>query len=330
MVVGRRISRQGPPSSWRTTARPGRPFFLEQRELGAINIGGPGAVHVDGKTFKADRLDCVYAPAGSRSVVIREPRSQGTPTKFYILSCVAHASHPAALMRVGGGVPRGPRLDGDRQQAPDLQVHPRKGHPELPARDGPHHRSTRAASGTPSRRTPITAAPRSTCTSTSATASSRTSWGSPAATRHLFLHNEQVALSPSWSIHCGCGFGSYSFIWGMAGENKVFDDMDAGEAPRPPLALPVEASRARTPLPRTWPSIAFSTSARVASASQVQLDVEGVELPGVMVVGPCRPGARPQVADRAMRMFLAWIVPSGSAASAGTCSRRASGRSREC
>ena len=50
--------------------------------------------------------------------------------------------------------------------------------------------------------------------------------GEPASTRHLFIHNEEAVLSPSWSIHCGCGFGSYKFIWGMAGENKTFDDMD--------------------------------------------------------------------------------------------------------
>jgi 4-deoxy-L-threo-5-hexosulose-uronate ketol-isomerase len=51
--------------------------------------------------------------------------------------------------------------------------------------------------------------------------------GEPAATRHLFVHDEQAVLSPPWSIHCGCGVGSYKFIWGMAGENKRFDDMDA-------------------------------------------------------------------------------------------------------
>jgi 4-deoxy-L-threo-5-hexosulose-uronate ketol-isomerase len=50
--------------------------------------------------------------------------------------------------------------------------------------------------------------------------------GEPQQTRHLFMHNEDVALSPNWSIHCGCGEGNYKFIWGMAGENQVFDDMD--------------------------------------------------------------------------------------------------------
>ena len=50
--------------------------------------------------------------------------------------------------------------------------------------------------------------------------------GEPAQTRHLLVQNEQVVLSPAWSIHSGCGTGNYRFIWGMAGENQTFDDMD--------------------------------------------------------------------------------------------------------
>jgi 4-deoxy-L-threo-5-hexosulose-uronate ketol-isomerase len=50
--------------------------------------------------------------------------------------------------------------------------------------------------------------------------------GAPTQTRHLFVHNQQVVLSPPWSIHCGCGTGNYRFIWGMAGENQRFEDMD--------------------------------------------------------------------------------------------------------
>jgi 4-deoxy-L-threo-5-hexosulose-uronate ketol-isomerase len=50
--------------------------------------------------------------------------------------------------------------------------------------------------------------------------------GEPSETRHLFIQNEQAVLSPAWSIHAGCGFGSYRFCWAMAGENQKFDDMD--------------------------------------------------------------------------------------------------------
>ncbi len=53
--------------------------------------------------------------------------------------------------------------------------------------------------------------------------------GEPSETRHIVMRNEEAVISPSWSIHCGCGTRAYTFIWGMAGENQAFNDMDAVE-----------------------------------------------------------------------------------------------------
>jgi 4-deoxy-L-threo-5-hexosulose-uronate ketol-isomerase len=202
----------------------GRAFFLERRELGTINVGGAGAVHADGKTFSLDRLDCVYLPMGTKSVTF-ESKDANHPAKFYFLSCPAHAAHPAAMMKPkdASPVPLGAQATANKRtiykyihqggiQSCQLVM----GFTALDEGSvwnsiPPHTHCRRAeiyfyfdlGENVLSH-----------------------FMGEPQQTRHLFLHNEEVALSPNWSIHCGCGTGRYTFIWGMAGENQMFDDMD--------------------------------------------------------------------------------------------------------
>jgi 4-deoxy-L-threo-5-hexosulose-uronate ketol-isomerase len=203
----------------------GRAFFLERREFGAINVGGPGVVHADGKTFSLDRLDCVYLPPGTKSVAF-ESTDAKNPAKLYFLSCPAHAAHPAATMKPkdAAPVPLGSQATANKRTIYKY-IHPGgiqscqlvMGFTELAEgsvwNSFPPH--------THWRRTEI-------YFYFDLGANVLTHFlGEPQQTRHLFLHNEEVALSPNWSIHCGCGTGNYKFIWGMAGENQVFDDMDA-------------------------------------------------------------------------------------------------------
>src|SRR5271154_5935205 len=76
----------------------GRAFFLERRELGAINVGGAGKVVANGKTFALEKLDCVYLPMGTKQVSF-ESADEKNPAKFYFLSCPAHATFPATMMK---------------------------------------------------------------------------------------------------------------------------------------------------------------------------------------------------------------------------------------
>ena len=202
----------------------GRGFFLEQRELGAINLGGAGSVHVDGDTFKVGRLDCVYAPAGSGSVAF-ESADPADPARFFLLSCPAHLPHPAAMMRSADAAQTALGAVGTANRRRIFKFIHQQGIQSCQLVMGftaldegsawnsfpPHTHNRRSEVylyfGLGDR---ILAH----------------FMGEPSATRHLFVQDGQAVLSPSWSIHCGCGFGSYSFIWGMAGENKTFEDMD--------------------------------------------------------------------------------------------------------
>ena len=203
----------------------GRAFFLEQRELGAINVGGPGKITGDNKTFELDKLDCAYLPMGTRSVAF-ESVDANKPAKFYFLSCPAHAAHPAATMKSKDA---SPVALGSQAAANTRTIY------KFIHQGG--IQSCQLVMG-------FTALDEGNVWNSFPP---HTHWrrteiyfyfdlgekvlahfmGEPQATRHLFMHNEQVALSPNWSIHCGCGEGNYKFIWGMAGENQTFDDMDS-------------------------------------------------------------------------------------------------------
>jgi 4-deoxy-L-threo-5-hexosulose-uronate ketol-isomerase len=203
----------------------GRAYFLERRELGAINVGGPGKVTADGQSFALAKLDCAYVPMGVKSVAFASDDPQN-PAKFYVLSCPAHAAHPARMMKSADAAPvhLGAQETSNQRtiykfihqggiQSCQLVMGLTALEPGNVWNSFPPH--------THWRRTEIYF-----YFDLGANVLSHF-LGEPAETRHLFLHNEEVALSPNWSMHFGVGTANYKFIWGMAGENQVFDDMDA-------------------------------------------------------------------------------------------------------
>jgi 4-deoxy-L-threo-5-hexosulose-uronate ketol-isomerase len=203
----------------------GRAFFLERREFGAINVGGAGRVVADGQTFALEKLDCVYLPLGTKSVSFTSDDAKN-PAKFYFLSCPAHAAHPARMMKASEASPvhLGAQETSNKRtiykfihqggiQSCQLVMGLTALEPGNVWNSFPPH--------THWRRTEIY------FYFDLGDKVLSHFFGEPHETRHVFLKNDEVALSPNWSMHFGVGTANYKFIWGMAGENQVFDDMDA-------------------------------------------------------------------------------------------------------
>jgi 4-deoxy-L-threo-5-hexosulose-uronate ketol-isomerase len=200
-------------------------FFCERRELGVLNIGGDGVVVVDGKEVPMANVDCLYIGRGSQAISFAS-RQAASPAAFYLLSYPAHAKYPTTLARRADAtaVELGSAADANHRTIYKY-IHTGgikscqlvMGFTQL--REGsvwntmPPHTHTRRSEVYlyfdlgPNRRV-------------------MHFMGRPQETRHLLMADRQAVISPSWSIHCGCGTGAYSFCWGMGGENQTFEDMD--------------------------------------------------------------------------------------------------------
>jgi 4-deoxy-L-threo-5-hexosulose-uronate ketol-isomerase len=203
----------------------GRKFFLERRELGAINIGGAGTVTVDGKNFAVETEGCIYIGMGAKEVLFAS-RDAKQPAKYFILSCPAHATHPTVTATTADAatIPLGTPAMAN-QRVIRQYIHER-GIQSCQLVMG----YTVLAEGSVWNTFPPHTHNRRTEIYFYFNLGDRVLahfMGEPTETRHLFMHDEEAVLSPGWSIHSGCGQGNYKFIWGMAGENQRFDDMDA-------------------------------------------------------------------------------------------------------
>lgn len=198
-------------------------FFLQRREMGIINIGGSGIVRVDGTPYSIGNKEALYIGMGAQEVIF-EPGVENP--LYYINAAPAHHPYPtrkvgaqeADIVEIGSAATSNHRIIRKllvNSVLPTCQL--QMGLTELkigsvwntmPAHthdrrmeayfyfDIPNHQSV--------------------CHFI----------GEPHETRHLWMNNHQVALSPPWSIHSGAGTSNYSFIWGMAGENLDYSDMD--------------------------------------------------------------------------------------------------------
>jgi 4-deoxy-L-threo-5-hexosulose-uronate ketol-isomerase len=203
-------------------------YFLERREIGIINIGGKGTVEVDGTVYELGLKDALYIGSGNKEVIFKS-NDANNPAKYYLNSAPAHKSFPikkvskaeANKLELGsletanhrtvnqmiiGGIVTTCQLQmgmtelktGSVWNTMPAHVHDRRMeiyfYMDIPENQAVCH-----------------------------------FMGQPQETRHIWINNHQAVISPPWSIHCGSGTSNYTFIWGMAGENLDYNDMDVAK-----------------------------------------------------------------------------------------------------
>ena len=203
----------------------GTSYMLERRELGLINVGGPGSVEVDGQTVALDTQEGLYIGKGARDVSFSSDDASN-PAKFYANSAPAHASFPLKKVTIEES---SPVTLGAAETNNERTIY-RYLHPDVMPTCQLLMGLTKLATGSNWNTFPPHTHDRRMETYFYFDMAPETVvfhfMGTPDETRHLVMRNEEVAISPPWSIHSGAGTGTYSFIWCMAGENQTFEDMD--------------------------------------------------------------------------------------------------------
>lgn len=200
-------------------------YFLERREMGIINVGGQGIVSADGVAYELGYKEALYLGKGIKEVLF-ESVDSNNPAKFYLNSAPAHHTYPskkvtekeAEIVELGTMETANHRiikklLVNSVVETCQLQMGMTELKPGSVWNTMPAHVHDRRMEVYFYFEIPIN---QSVCHF----------MGEPQETRHIWMQNEEAVISPNWSIHSGSGTSNYTFIWGMAGENLDYGDMD--------------------------------------------------------------------------------------------------------
>ncbi|WP_321290368.1 5-dehydro-4-deoxy-D-glucuronate isomerase [uncultured Sunxiuqinia sp.] len=200
-------------------------YFCERREVGIINVGGTGSVVVDGTEYVMDFKEALYIGKGAKEVVFKSADGK-KPARFYFNSAPAHKEFPtkhvtlkdANVLQLGSLKTSNEReinqllinkvVDTCQLQMGMTELKPGSVWNTMPAHTHSRRNEVYFYFNVPE--------DQAVCHF----------MGQPQETRHLWMKNEQAVISPSWSIHSAAGTSNYIFIWGMAGENLDYTDMD--------------------------------------------------------------------------------------------------------
>jgi 4-deoxy-L-threo-5-hexosulose-uronate ketol-isomerase len=199
--------------------------FLDRRELGIINVGQKGKVTVDGTEYVLEHKEALYVGQGNKNVEFSSDDAQN-PALFYLNSTPAHKAFPTKkigrndveTIELGSAETANARtlrkyivnsvVDVCQLQMGMTTIKPGSSWNTMPAHVHDRRMEVYFYFEIPSDQ------------------AVSHFMGEPTETRHIWMANNEAVISPPWSIHSGSGTSSYSFIWGMAGENLDYGDMD--------------------------------------------------------------------------------------------------------
>jgi 4-deoxy-L-threo-5-hexosulose-uronate ketol-isomerase len=201
-------------------------YFLERREIGIINVAGDGQVIADGKAYSLKKFNCLYIGKGIKEVAFSSD-NKDNPAVFYLLSAPAHTTYPTTLMSIdeaakvnaGNFATANVRtinkyIHADGIKSCQLVMGLTILQPGSVWNTMPPHTHDRRMEAYFYFDLPVGQ-------------KIMHYMGEGDETRHITVNNYEAVVSPPWSIHAGSGTSNYNFIWGMAGENLDYTDMDA-------------------------------------------------------------------------------------------------------
>jgi len=200
-------------------------FFLERREAGVVNVGGPGLVTVDGVVHRLAPLDAIYLGRGARAVVFAS-ESPANPAKFWLLSYPAHAAYPTRQVSFAAAETAmlgAPATANERHLTKLIHA---GAFPTCQVVMGVTRMQPGGVWNTMPPHTHLRRSEVYLYFDVQPAHAVFHFMGQPQETRHLVVRDGEAVLSPPWSIHSGAGTARYSFVWGMGGENQDFPDMD--------------------------------------------------------------------------------------------------------
>jgi 4-deoxy-L-threo-5-hexosulose-uronate ketol-isomerase len=200
-------------------------YFCDRRELGIINVGGAATIRVDDSSYELAYKEALYVGAGSKQIIMISKEKE-KPAHLYFNSAPAHKAFPCKRVTLADAevAEMGALEQSNARKINKLLVNPvietcqlQMGMTELKPgsvwNTMPPHLHTRRMEAYFYFEVPESQA---ICHF----------MGDPKETRHIWMQNEQAVISPPWSIHSAAGTSNYIFIWGMAGENLDYGDMD--------------------------------------------------------------------------------------------------------